>query len=124
MNKPSLIKRILAGFIDFIVFVIIFSLADSIFGLKDLMDKGGLLSWIALIMYFAYYVLIQYFFKKTLGYYFFNLKLVNKSNNKLFLRILAREFYFFFCYLGGIGIVLFIFKGAYWDEYSGVYLTK
>ena len=123
MNKPLLIKRILAGLIDFIIFVIIFSIADSIFGLKDLMDKGGLLSWIAFIMYFTYYVLIQYFFKKTFGYYLFNLKLVNKSNNKLFLRILAREFYFFFCYLG-LGIIMFLFKGVYWDEYSGIYLTK
>jgi hypothetical protein len=109
INGVSLKFRVIAFIVDLFVIAII----GSIIPQSILNANHGLYS---LIFFLAYFALLNYFFNTTVGGKILKIKLLNVSGQKAtFSQILFREL-LFLTILTGIGFIIYLINGFYWDR--------
>jgi len=109
MGGVSLKFRAIAFIIDLFVIAMVGSLIP-----QSVLDANhGLYS---LIFFLAYFTLLNYFFNTTVGGKILRIKLLKENGQKAdFMPILFRELLFFTIFTG-IGTIVYLINGFYWDR--------
>ncbi|SRR5258708_31402526 len=93
MNVKIVERRILAGFVDTLLWLIIFIIAAHFFGTSQVINSGGdinystnLTGWpflIFIICNLSYFVLLEELYGATLGKMLFGIKVVSENGSKI-----------------------------------------
>lgn len=113
-------ERGLAFIIDIVVIVLFGYILQAV-GIDTTGDSAvaGILS---VCIFFLYFSLSIYKFKSTIGLYLLKIKIEFKNNNLLFAKIIAREL-LWLTTLSGIGFIVFLISGPYWDRITGAHAS-
>ena len=116
INGVPMSKRYFAFGVDFLVWGLLCSVL-SIFSIDSASALGAILVF---LIYFIYVSFSIFKYKTTLGLYLFKIKIEFENNKSLILKIIAREI-LFFTVGTGIGFIIYLIKGPYWDRITGAH---
>lgn len=115
INGVPMWKRYIACGIDFIAW----SLLCSVFYIFPINPESAVGAILIFLIYFIYISFSIYKYQTTLGLYLFKIKIkFENNNNNLILKIIVREVVFF-TLATGIGFIIYLFSGPYWDKITG-----
>ncbi len=104
-------------YIAFHIDLFVIGAALSVLGALNIFGDG-IMGFVALTGYFAYFVFSTYKYNATLGQRVFRIRVQFNSRTKLIRNIFLREI-LFLTLLTGLGFILFLIDGSYWDRALG-----
>ena len=114
INGVPMSKRYTAFIIDFLVLSLLCSIV-YIFPVNPESAIGTILIFLIYIIYFSFSI---YKFQTTIGLYILKIKIEFDKKDRLLMRIIAREL-LFLTTCTGIGYIIYLIKGPYWDRITG-----
>ncbi|MEI8249165.1 MAG: hypothetical protein WCG07_01580 [Candidatus Taylorbacteria bacterium] len=112
-DVPMLPKRYLALIVDLAVLAFINYLLQIVGVSSDNL-------FIDISLYLIYFCFSLYWFKTTIGLYLFKIQINFKNSNFLLGKLILRELIWFTAY-SGIGLLVYLVYGPYWDRIVGAY---
>ncbi len=114
INGVPMSKRYFAFIIDFLVLSIL-CIVPQVLSINPESLAGVI---ILLILYFFYFSFSIYKYQTTIGLYIFKIKVEFDKKDRLLMRIIVREL-LFLTTCTGIGYIIYLIKGPYWDRITG-----
>ncbi len=116
-------KKYIAFCIDLFIYLSLYALSYS-FSVYFLSVEASQVNGVIflLVIYILYFCLSLFKYQTTIGLYLFNIKIEFENKNILFIKIFMRGI-LSITVLTGIGFIIYLFIGPYWDKITGAHVV-
>ena len=79
---------------------------------------------VTIFLFETYFVILNYYFQRTIGQWIVGIKVQTEDNAEIKLKnVIIRELSFLLCFTG-IGLIVNLIQGRFWDHWSKIYVVK